>query len=80
MIQEMQAAAKTLRLEITVVNARTPAEFEKAFAEIARDRPAGLVILPDAMFGGEAGRLTTLAARHRLPTMGGNNVFPKAGA
>ena len=79
-ISEMQAAAKTLRLEITVVNAGAPAEFEGAFAEIVRDRPAGLVILADAFFNTEAGRLATLAARHRLPTMGGNKLFPKAGA
>ena len=76
---DMQAAAKTLRLEITVVNAGTPGEFEGAFAEIARDRPAGVAILADALFNSEAGRLTTLAARHRLPTMGGHNAVPESG-
>ena len=78
-IREMQAAAKTLRLEIIVVNAGTPAEFEKAFAEIARNRPAGLVILADPLFISEAGRLATLAAKYRLPTMGTVNTVPESG-
>ena len=78
-VQDMQAAARKLRLEITVVNAGAPAEFEKAFAEIVRDRPDGLVILSDAMLVIEAARLTTLAAKHRLPTMGGNNDIPESG-
>jgi len=79
MISELQAAAKTLRLEITFVNAGTSAEFEKAFAEIARGRPAGLVILADPLFNSEAGRLTTLAAKYRLPTMGTINTVPESG-
>ena len=78
-VSEMQAAARTLRLEITVVNAGAPAEFEGAFAEIARARPAGLVILSDPLFHSEAGRLTTLAAKYRLPSMGGMNIVPDTG-
>ena len=78
-IQDMQAAARKLRLEITVVNAGAPTEFEGAFAEIVRDRPSGLVILSDAMFITEAARLTTLAAKYRLPAMGGHNSVPESG-
>jgi putative ABC transport system substrate-binding protein len=76
---EMQAAAKTLRLETAVVSAGAPAEFEKAFTEIARVRPAGLVFLADPLFNSEAGRLTTLAAKYRLPTMGTTNTVPESG-
>jgi putative ABC transport system substrate-binding protein len=78
-IQDMQAAARTLRLEVTVVDAGTPGEFEAAFAQIAVYRADGVAILADPMFSSEAGRLTTLAARHRLPTMGGNNAVPESG-
>ena len=31
------------------------------------------------MFNNEAARLTTLAMKHRLPTMGGNNTIPDSG-
>jgi putative ABC transport system substrate-binding protein len=78
-VLDMQAAARVLRLETTVFNAGAPAEFEKAFAEIVRDRASGLVILSDAMFNSEAVRLATLAAKHRLPTMGRNNSIPEGG-
>jgi putative ABC transport system substrate-binding protein len=78
-LSEMQVAARKLRLELSVVNAKAPAEFERAFAEIVRDRPAGLVIFADPLFTVEAGQLTALAARHRLPTMGGMSAVPDAG-
>jgi putative ABC transport system substrate-binding protein len=78
-LNEMQAAARTLRLEISVVNARAPAEFDGAFTEIVRDRPAGLLIVSDTMFTSESGRLTTLAAKHRLPMVGGNDTVPESG-
>ena len=76
---EMQTAARALRLEIQVINTGALAEFEGAFAEIARHRPAGLVILSDPLFTIEARRLTALAARHRLPTLGGSNAIPESG-
>ncbi len=79
LLNEMRAAARTLRLEITVVNARASAEFDGAFTEIVRDRPAGLLILSDTFFTSESGRLTTLAARHGLPTVGGNDTVPESG-
>ncbi len=78
-LSDMQAAAKTLHLEITVFNAGTPTEYEGAFAEIARIRPAGVAILSDTLFNTDAGRLSMLAARHKLPTIGGTNAVPESG-
>ena len=78
-LNEMKAAAKTLRLGVTVVNARAPADFEEAFIEIARDRPAGLVVLPDGMFGSESRRIAALAAKHHLPAISGQNFYPEGG-
>ena len=78
-ISAMQDAAKTLHMEMTVVNAGTPAEFEGAFAEIARIKPAGIAIFSDTMLNTEAGRISMLAARHKLPTIGGTNSVPESG-
>ena len=75
----MQAAARALRIDVAVVSAGSPAEFEGAFVEIVRSRPDGLVVLRDPLFVGEAVRLMTLAARHRLPTMGGDQSVPESG-
>src|SRR5262249_20199712 len=54
----MQTSAQALGLEIDLIDARTSAEFERAFAEIARHRPAGLVILSDSLLSNNAPRLT----------------------
>jgi len=75
----MKTSAQTLGLEIHLIDAKTPADFERAFAEITRHRPAGLVILSDSLLSNNAPRLTALAARHRLPTMGGTDAIPESG-
>jgi putative ABC transport system substrate-binding protein len=78
-VSDVQAAARTLRLEVTVVSAGAPGEFEAAFAQIVKNRTDGVVILADSMFQSEAGRLTMLAAKHRLPAMGGTSLTPESG-
>lgn len=78
-LREMMAAAKSLGLQIRIFNARTPDEIEPVFAEIGRVRPAGIIPLVDSMFIGEAGRLTNLAARYRLPMLAGHNTIPENG-
>ena len=78
-LSAMQAAARVLRIDVAVVSAGSPAEFDGAFVEIVRGRAAGLVVPRDPMFVGEAVRLMTLAARHRLPTMGGDQSVPESG-
>jgi putative ABC transport system substrate-binding protein len=77
-VNQVLAAGKTLRLDLSVINVKAPGEFEEAFA-LARVRPAGVVVLVDAMFQNEAAQITALAAKFRLPTMGGHNGIPEAG-
>lgn len=78
-VRQLLAAAKSLHVELTVINVKAPAEFEKAFDEIAKIKPAGLVVLIDTMFQNEARRITALAAKARLPTMGGHTAIPENG-
>jgi putative tryptophan/tyrosine transport system substrate-binding protein len=77
---EVKAAAAALALDVEVVDAAAPSEFEKAFAAVERSGAAGLMILRDVLFTAQARRLSTLASRHRIPTMGGDAVFPESGA
>jgi putative ABC transport system substrate-binding protein len=78
-VSNMQAAGKALRLELTIIDVKAPGEFERAFAEIAKNRPAGVVIPIDTMFQNEAGRIIKLAAGAQLPTMGGHSAIPENG-
>ena len=79
-IKETQAATKQLAVTFLFIEARAPAEFDDAFAEIARKQADGLLIFEDVMFAVEAPRLGSLAAKWKLPTMGRNSVMPEAGA
>jgi putative ABC transport system substrate-binding protein len=78
-LREMMTAAKSLNLDVRVFNARTPGDLEPVFAEIGRERPAGVVVVADVMFNGAAGSISRLAARYRLPTLAGHNAIPETG-
>lgn len=78
-LKEIYLVARKLVVEVAVVNAKRSTELENAFLEIIRDRPAGLLIIGDALFNSEARQLTELAARQRLPAIGVNNSVPDSG-
>jgi hypothetical protein len=42
-----EAAARSLRVRLQMVNARRASDFEAAFSEIRREKPDGLVALLD---------------------------------
>ncbi len=63
-----KAAAKTLRLELQVLDVREPGGFERAFAE-ARKHRAGAILVgtTEGLFSLHRKRIFDLALRHRLP-------------
>jgi len=79
MLTEADGAARQLGLQLQVLDARGPGEFEAAFSAMTRERAGGLLILVDPMFFGERKRLADLAARSRLPAVSGLREFADAG-
>jgi putative tryptophan/tyrosine transport system substrate-binding protein len=76
----MRAAARTLGLELHVLNASTESDFEAVFAKISQLRASGLVISAGtAIFASRSGQLAALAAQHALPSVGSNRAFTTAG-
>jgi putative ABC transport system substrate-binding protein len=69
MLKEIEAEAKTGRLQLQVLNARGPDDFDKAFSAMVNARAGALLIFPSPMFYANYRRVVDLAARHRLPTM-----------
>jgi putative ABC transport system substrate-binding protein len=69
MLQETEAAARTLGVHLHLVEVRGPDEFDRAFAAMASARADALLVLPSAMLFNERRRLVDLAARRRLPAM-----------
>jgi putative ABC transport system substrate-binding protein len=56
-------------LQLQVVEARGPADFDRAFSDMTRARAGALTVLPTPMFVSERRRLVDLAAKHRLPAV-----------
>jgi putative ABC transport system substrate-binding protein len=71
-IGRLQLAARTLGLEIILVNAGTRSEIENAFATAVEAKAAAMQVRAVPLFSSETGLIAALALRHRLPTVIGN--------
>jgi putative tryptophan/tyrosine transport system substrate-binding protein len=78
-LSEVQAAARTLALQIQVLNASTSHEINSAFATLARERPDALFVGPDAFFNTRRVQFAMLAARHAIPSTFAVREYADAG-
>jgi putative ABC transport system substrate-binding protein len=69
MLKEAEAAVRALGARLQIVEARGPADFDRAFSEMTRAHAGGLSVLTSIMFFSERRRLADLAAKHRLPAV-----------
>jgi putative ABC transport system substrate-binding protein len=76
---EVQIAAKTLGLELTVASAAAEDAIDKAFATLVREQAGAVLIGADPLFAAHRERLALLAERHTLPTMFNTRDFAKVG-
>jgi putative ABC transport system substrate-binding protein len=65
----LQAAARTLGLEINVLKASTEHDIDVAFATLISRRVGGLIIVNDVFIITRGEQLAALALRHRMPTI-----------
>jgi putative ABC transport system substrate-binding protein len=70
-IADLQAAARTLGVQLVIVNARTASDLETAFATFSQQRVGAVLVANSGFYNRRAEQLAALAARHALPT-----VFP----
>jgi putative tryptophan/tyrosine transport system substrate-binding protein len=75
----MQAAARTLGLQLHVLHASTERDFDAAFATLAQLRAGALVIGADAFFINQSEQLGALALRHAVPAISFYREFVAAG-
>jgi putative ABC transport system substrate-binding protein len=73
------AAAKSLGLELHVLNASIERDFDAAFAKLTELRAGGLTIAGAALFTGHIERLAALTVRHRLPAVYQRREFAATG-
>jgi len=69
MLKDAEVAGRTLGVRVQFVEARKPADFDRAFSEMTRARAGALSVLTSAMFFTERRRLVDQAAKNRLPAV-----------
>jgi putative tryptophan/tyrosine transport system substrate-binding protein len=79
MLKEVEVAARALGVRLQFVEARGPADFDRAFADMTRARADALTVLGSAMFANERRRVVDLAAKNRLPGVYGFREYVDAG-
>jgi putative ABC transport system substrate-binding protein len=77
--EQIQGAARTLKLTVRAFEARSEAEIDKAFRELVDDHAQALVIFADALMVFHEKKLAELALRHRIPAIFGFREFADMG-
>jgi putative ABC transport system substrate-binding protein len=77
--QELQAAARTLGLQLRILYASTEHDLETVFASSAQRQPAALVIGADPFLSGHGQQLATLTVRNAIPAISLFREFAAAG-
>jgi putative ABC transport system substrate-binding protein len=77
--KDLQAAARTLGLQLRIVHASTAHDFDPAFATLSQARAGGLIIGTDGFLVSQSAQLAALAVRHALPAIFQYRAFVTAG-
>jgi putative tryptophan/tyrosine transport system substrate-binding protein len=77
--RDLQAAARTLGLQLHILHASSDRDFDTVFAKLNELRAGGLVIGADAFFNTRSAQLAALALRHAMPAAYQYREFTAAG-
>jgi putative ABC transport system substrate-binding protein len=77
--RELQAAARTLGLQLHVLHASAEGDFDMVFATILKLRAGGVMIGSDPFFNGRSKQLAELALHYAVPTIFQYRAFAAAG-
>ena len=78
-LQQLEGAARILRVNLHVLEARAHKEIDDAFAAMAGGRAEALLVLTDPLFNAHRELLGNLIAKHRLPAVCFFREFAEAG-
>jgi putative tryptophan/tyrosine transport system substrate-binding protein len=78
-IRAIESKARSLSVQLQIVNVKTPDEIPNAFSLMLRVKAHALTVLTQAMFVQNRARIVELAAKCRLPAIYHRNEFVKAG-
>ena len=69
MLQETQATARSLGVQLQVVEAKEVADFDAAFSAMVKERAEAVIVLVNPMFNVQRRHIIERAANHRLPAI-----------
>jgi putative ABC transport system substrate-binding protein len=75
----VEAAVASFRVQATFSDVHDAAEIERAIAAAAREANVGLFVVPSTVAVVHRDLIIALAARHRLPAVYPEAVFPRSG-
>jgi putative tryptophan/tyrosine transport system substrate-binding protein len=78
-VRDVQAAARSLGLQINLLNASTSREIDAALATFVSKRPDALFVGGDPFLLGQRDQIVSLAARHAVPTTYPQREYVDAG-
>jgi putative ABC transport system substrate-binding protein len=79
-LSEVKGAARSLGLQLHLVEARGPGDFDAVFSVMAKERVGALFVVQDPAFSPQRGRLADLAVKNRLPSIFTQREDTEAGA
>jgi putative tryptophan/tyrosine transport system substrate-binding protein len=78
-LQEVQAGAQPMGLEIRVLSVSTTGEIDAAFKGLEHERPDAIFVGSGTLFTGRRVQLTQWAAHHRMPASYAGREYVEAG-
>jgi putative tryptophan/tyrosine transport system substrate-binding protein len=77
--EEADDAARTLGINLKIIEVKDQSELADAIGRIASLGAAGLAIIPDPVLSSNAAKIAKLALIHKLPSVGDDRGFVNAG-
>jgi putative ABC transport system substrate-binding protein len=78
-LEQVKLAARTAGLQLQLLEARAPDEFDAAFVDIVKEGTRALAILGDPLFSLHSSVIAEFALKNRLVTVSAGRVFADSG-
>jgi putative ABC transport system substrate-binding protein len=78
-MQDLQAAARTMGLELLVLQAGADGDLDAVFSTLLQKRAGGLVIIPEVFSNSRREQIAALSLRHAVPAIFQSREFAAAG-
>jgi putative ABC transport system substrate-binding protein len=74
-VKDIQGTAQKLGIKVPVIYAPTVNDIDNAFASLARERVATVIVLPSGMFASNAAQIAESAVKRRIASIGTSREF-----